>query len=75
MDLFGVGPIAAAIVISGVGDVSRFATRDIFAAYDGTAPIDASSGTRRKLFRLSRRGNSRLKHAVHLVPSPSFATL
>ncbi len=55
--LFGVGPIVAATVIGDVGDVSRFPNRDRFAAYNATAPIEVSSGGRRKVFRLSRRGN------------------
>ena len=46
--------------------VSRFPDRDHFAAYNGTAPIDVSSG-RRKIYRLSRRGNSRLNHAIHIA--------
>jgi transposase len=40
----------------------RFASRDHFAAYNGTAPIEVSSG-RRKIYRLPRRGNRRLNHA------------
>ena len=51
-ELFGVGPIIAATVIGDVGDVARFPTRDRFAAYNGTAPIEVSSGGRRKVFRL-----------------------
>jgi transposase len=66
-ELFGVGPIIAATVIGDVGDVSRFASRDPFAAYNGTAPIEVSSGARRKVFRLSRRGNRRLNHAIHMA--------
>ena len=65
-ELFGVGPIIAATVIGDVGDVARFASRDAFAAYNGTAPIEVSSG-RRKIFRLSRRGNRRLNHAIHMA--------
>ncbi len=64
--LFGVGPVVAAVVIGDVRDVSRFAGRDNFAAYDGTAPIEVSSGPR-KVHRLSRRGNRRLNHAIHMV--------
>ena len=63
-EIFGVGPVIAATVIGEAGDVSRFASRDAFAAYNGTAPIEVSSG-RRKVFRLSRRGNRRLNHAAH----------
>ena len=65
--LFGVGPIVAATVIGDVGDVSRFPSRDHFAAYNGTAPIEVSSGARRKVFRLSWRGNRRLNHVIHMA--------
>src|SRR5215468_10550635 len=63
--LFGVGPVIAAAVIGDVRDVSRFPGRDHFAAYNGTAPIEVSSGPH-KIYRLSRRGNRRLNHAIHM---------
>jgi transposase len=62
--LFGVGLVIAAAVIGDVRIVSRFPGRDHFAAYNGTAPIEVSSGGR-KIYRLSRRGNRRLNHAIH----------
>lgn len=66
-EIFGVGPYVAATVIGYVVDVARFADGDRFAAYNGTAPpIEVSSGGH-KVFRLSRRGNRRLTHAVHMV--------
>ena len=64
--LFGGGPVIAAAVIGDVRDVSRFPGRDHFAAYNGTAPIEVSSGLR-KIHRLSRRGNRRLNHAIHMA--------
>ena len=64
--LFGVGPVIAAAVIGDVHHVSRFPDRDRFAAYNGTAPIEVSSGGR-KVYRLSRRGNRRLNHAIHMA--------
>ena len=64
--LFGVGPVIAAAVIGDVGQVARFPDRDHFAAYNGTAPIEVSSGGR-KIWRLSRRGNRRLNHAIHMA--------
>jgi transposase len=64
--LFGVGPVIAAGVIGDVRTVSRFPNRDHFAAYDGTAPIEVSSGAR-QIYRLSRRGNRRLNHAIHMA--------
>lgn len=36
--IYGIGPVIAAIVIGDVEDITRFATRDSFASYDGTAP-------------------------------------
>jgi transposase len=66
IDLYGVGPYVAAAVIGYAGDVSRFRDRHAFAAYNGTAPIEVSSGGRVR-HRLSRRGNRRLNHAVHIV--------
>jgi transposase len=65
-EIFGVGPVIAATVIGATGQVSRFASRDRFAAYNGTAPIEVSSGNRR-IYRLSRRGNRRVNHAIHMA--------
>jgi transposase len=65
-EVFGVGPVIAATVIGDVRDVSRFGGRDHFAAYNGTAPVEVSSGNR-TVFRLSLRGNRRLNHAVHMA--------
>jgi transposase len=44
MDLNGVGPAGAARILVDVGDVARFAYLNRFAAWTGTAPLDASSG-------------------------------
>jgi transposase len=65
-EIFGVGPVIAATVIGYVVDVSRFPSRDHFAAYNGTAPIEVSSGNR-KIHRLSRRGNRRLNYVIHMA--------
>ena len=42
MDLHGVGPVVAARTLADVGDVARFADRNRFASWTGTAPLDAS---------------------------------
>jgi len=63
-DIFGVGPIIAAMVIGFSGNPLRFTTASRYAAYTGTAPIEFSSGGR-VTHRLSRRGNRRLNHALH----------
>jgi transposase len=65
-ELHGVGPIVAALVLGHVGDPARFATPDRFASYNGTAPIEASSGPKVR-HRLNPRGNRKLNHAMHLI--------
>jgi transposase len=65
-EVFGVGPVIAATVIGDVRDVARFPSRDHFAACNGTTPIEVSSGPR-KTCRLSRRGNQRINHALHMA--------
>ena len=43
-DIFGVGPVITAMLIGYTGDPCRFATEAHYAAYNGTAPIEFSSG-------------------------------
>jgi transposase len=64
--IFGAGPVIASTIIGDVQQVSRFPSRDHFAAYNGTAPVEVSSGGR-KVYRLSLRGNRRLNHAIHMA--------
>jgi len=64
--IFGVGPVVAATAIGLTGDVTRFPNRDHFASFNGTAPIDVSSGGK-KVYRLSRRGSRHLNHALHMA--------
>ena len=66
MDLPGVGPIVAARILADVGDVARFADRNRFASWTGTAPLDASSGEQTR-HRLSRAGNRRMNRVLHIA--------
>jgi transposase len=72
VELNGVGPIVAAIVLGQVGDPRRFPTGDRFAAYNGTAPLQASSGPRVR-HRLNPRGDRQLNHALHLIAVTQIA--
>ena len=65
-DIYGVGPIVAGLLIGYTGDITRFATRHHYAAYNGTAPIEMSSGGKKR-HRLNPRGNRMLNHAIHLI--------
>ena len=44
----------------------RFADRNRFASWTGTAPLDASSGEQTR-HRLSRAGNRRMNHMIHIA--------
>jgi transposase len=65
-ELFGFGPVGTAIALGYTRDVRRFPNAYRFAAYNGTAPIEVSSGGR-LTHRLSRRGNRQLNHAIHMA--------
>jgi transposase len=64
--LHGIGPSGAARLPGDIGDVRRFASRAHFASWNGTAPIDASSGEQNR-HRLSRAGNRRINRALHIM--------
>ena len=66
MELPGVGPVVAARTLADTGDVARFADRNRFASWTGTAPIEASSGEIVR-HRLSRAGNRRMNHMIHIA--------
>ena len=77
--VYGVGPVLAAKLLGHTGDITRFPSRDHFASYTGTAPVEASSGDVRR-HRLNRGGNRQLNTALHLIavcqirdPSPGQA--
>ena len=65
-ELSGVGPVATCIILAHTGDVRRFGSEDNYASYHATAPIDASSGPRKR-HRLNPRGNRQLNHAMHII--------
>ena len=65
-DLHGMGPSGAARLLAGAGDITRFPTRAHFASWNGTAPIDASSGDQVR-HRLSRAGNRQINRVLHIM--------
>src|SRR5215469_8952401 len=64
--LHGIGPSGAARLLVEVGDITRFPTKAHFASWNGTAPIDASSGEQVR-HRLSRAGNRQVNRALHIM--------
>ncbi|MEV0464242.1 IS110 family transposase [Nocardia tengchongensis] len=66
MELHGIGPSSAARLLADTGDVRRFRDRDRFASWNGTAPLDASSGDQQR-HRLSRAGNRKINRVLHIM--------
>ena len=65
-DIVGISTIVAARLIGEIGDPRRFPTPAAFAAGNGTAPLDASSG-RHERHRLNRGGNRRVNRALYTI--------
>jgi len=66
LTLNGIGPSGAARLLIDVGDITRFPTRGHFASWNGTAPLDASSGDQIR-HRLSRAGNRQINRTLHIM--------
>ena len=66
LQLHGIGPSGAARLLGDVGDIARFADKGRFASWNGTAPLDASSGDQNR-HRLSRAGNRRINRTLHIM--------
>jgi transposase len=66
MDLHGMGPSGAARLLVEVGDITRFPNKAHFASWNGTAPLDASSGDQVR-HRLSRKGNRQINRVMHIM--------
>lgn len=65
-EVYGIGPILAAVILGHTGHVERFPTAGHYARYNATAPIAASSGPKAR-HRLNPRGNRHLNHALHMA--------
>ena len=66
LDLHGIGPTGAARLLVEVGDITRFPDKAHFASWNGTAPLDASSGDQVR-HRLSRKGNRQINRVLHTM--------
>jgi transposase len=74
MRLPGIGPSGAARLLVEIGDITRFPDRDHFASWNGTAPIDASSGDQVR-HRLSRAGNRQINRVLHIMATVQLRNL
>jgi transposase len=61
MSIPGVGPLTATALVGFIGDIRRFPTGRHFASYLGLTPREYSSGLKRNLGRISKRGDGYLR--------------
>ena len=66
LDLHGIGPTGAARLLLEVGEITRFPDKAHFASWNGTAPLDVSSGDHVR-HRLSRKGNRQINRVLHTM--------
>ena len=67
----GIDTVTAAMLISEIGDVRRFASADKLSRYSGISPIACSSGDKDKNFR-NKQGNRRLYEIFRNIASRSI---
>ncbi len=66
LELIGVGPIVAAVVLAAWSHPGRFPSDAAFAMLAGAAPIPLSSGKTVR-YRLNRSGDRQLNWALHTI--------
>lgn len=66
LKLSGCAALNAAKLVGEAADITRFKSRDAYAAWNGTAPIPVWSSNRER-FRLNRGGNRQTNAALHRI--------
>ena len=59
-----IGPITASAVVATVDDIARFASAHQFEAFLGLVPGERSSGEKRRIGRITKAGNSRVRYLL-----------
>jgi transposase len=57
----GIGPLTSTALVGFVGEITRFPSGRHFASYLGLTPREYSSGSRRRLGRISKQGDAYLR--------------
>jgi transposase len=66
LDVSGVGPVVAGVLLAEAGNAARFHSAGHFASYCGAAPVDRGSGQNCRV-QVNPGGNRRLNWALHIV--------
>lgn len=67
LDIPGCGVLSAAVIIGETAGVHRFADKDKYARFTGTAPVPVWSGASAGKVRLNRGGNRKMNCALHMI--------
>ena len=59
-----IGPITASAVVSTIDDIKRFDSAHRFEAFLGLVPGEKSSGEKRRVGRITKAGNSRVRYLL-----------
>ena len=59
-----IGPITASAIVSTVDDIKRFGSAHQFEAFLGLVPGERSSGEKRRIGRITKAGNSRVRYLL-----------
>ena len=59
-----IGPITASAVVATVDDINRFGSAHHFEAFLGLVPGERSSGEKRRIGRITKAGNSRVRYLL-----------
>jgi transposase len=59
-----VGPITASAVVATVDDITRFRSAHQFEAFLGLVPAERSSGEKRRIGRITKAGNTRVRYLL-----------
>jgi transposase len=59
-----IGPITASAIVATVDDVTRFASAHQFEAFLGLVPGERSSGEKRRIGRITKAGNARVRYLL-----------
>lgn len=60
----GVGPLTASAVVAVIDDIARFESAHHFEAFLGLVPGELSSGEKRRIGRITKAGNSRVRYLI-----------
>jgi transposase len=66
LELQGVGPVVASVILGEIGNAGRFVNEGRFASYCGAAPVERGSGKNSRM-QLNHGGNRRLNWALHII--------